>query len=346
MTRFTVEQLVVPAAVTDDDAGDFIANIEIINLVQAEACGHRDLDLVAEEMLPSWRSPSSPRTLLGVHVDGRLVGRAMYSRLVADPTTCWVSVGVLPEFRGRGIGTAIADRLEALARSEGRTKMITYVLSAVAEGGERVEAPTGFGSVPAANAEVRFLLSRGFRLEQVGRRSRLALPASVTVDPPADYRLHVWVDRTPERWLEQMAHLHTRMSTDAPTAGLEAPEDVWTVERVREEDDAAAGDPRPYLVAVVEHVPTGQLAGYTTLAVPVETDRPVSQFDTLVLREHRGKGLGMLLKVANIDNLQQRYPGRPSIITSNAEDNRFMLDVNEAVGFAPIGYDGAWRKDL
>ena len=346
MSEITVEQLVVPTTITADDAADFVANIDIINLVQAEACGHRDLDLVAEEMLPSWRNTSSPRTLLGVKVDGRLVGRAMYSRLLADPSTCWVSVGVIPAYRGRGIGTALADRLEAMARGEGRSKMITYVLSAVAAGGERIEAPTGFGSLPAGNTEVRFLLDRGFRLEQVGRRSRLALPTSVTVAPPDDYRLHVWVDRTPERWLEQMANLHTRMSTDAPTAGLEAPEDVWTVERVREEDDAAASDPRPYLVAVVEHIPTGELAGYTTLAVPVETDRPVSQFDTLVLREHRGKGLGMLLKVANIDNLQRGYPGRPSIITSNAEDNRFMLDVNEAVGFTPIGYDGAWRKDL
>ena len=336
----------MPTAVTDSDAADFVANIELINLAQAEATGHRDLDLDAAEMLPSWRNPASPRTLFGVHLDGQLVGRAMYARLLADTTTCWVSAAVLPEYRGRGIGTALAERLDGAARTEGRSKMLTYVLSKVADGGDRLEAPTGFGSVPAGNAEVRFLLERGFHLEQVGRRSRLPLPASVTVTPPADYRLHSWIDRTPERWLEQMAHLHTRMSTEAPSAGLEAPEDVWTVERVIEEDNAVVSDPRPYLVAAVEHIPTGELAGYTTLAVPVEVDRPVSQFDTLVLREHRGNRLGMLLKVANIDAVQRLYPGHPSIVTANAEDNRFMLDVNEAVGFVPVGYDGAWRKDL
>jgi GNAT superfamily N-acetyltransferase len=72
----------------------------------------------------------------------------------------------------------------------------------------------------------------------------------------------------------------------------------------------------------------------------------VTQEDTLVLREHRGHRLGMLLKVANLQYLEQVAPGHPGVLTWNAEENRAMLDVNEAVGFEPIGYEGAWRKDL
>ena len=53
-----------------------------------------------------------------------------------------------------------------------------------------------------------------------------------------------------------------------------------------------------------------------------------------------------LLKVENLLALERTLPGRPSVLTWNAEENRAMLDVNEAVGFVPIGYEGAWRKDL
>ena len=63
-----------------------------------------------------------------------------------------------------------------------------------------------------------------------------------------------------------------------------------------------------------------------------------------MLREHRGHRLGMLLKIANLQLLQEAAPGHPSVLTWNAEENRPMLGVNEAVGFVPIGYEGAWAK--
>jgi hypothetical protein len=54
----------------------------------------------------------------------------------------------------------------------------------------------------------------------------------------------------------------------------------------------------------------------------------------------------MLLKVANLTHLERVAPGHPSVITFNAEENRHMLDVNEAVGFVQIASESAWRKDL
>jgi GNAT superfamily N-acetyltransferase len=357
MPTFTVEELVIPATITADDAADFIETIEVRNSVEELGYGTRDLALSPAETLPSWLDVEhSPRRLFGVRIDGRIVSRGFYEKgMATDARVAWGTVEVLPDFRGRGIGTAVADRIEEVAREDDRERMLVYVVSPDADG-ERLTPPTGFGSVPADNPEVRFLLARGYTLEQVERASRLSLPldvgrlaerlAAASGASGADYVVQRWQGRTPDRWLDDMAHLYTRMSTDAPSAGLEEPEDLWTAERVAAEDDRREADPRALLTVAVEHVPTGRLVGYSALSVPRETERAVGQEDTLVLREHRGHRLGMLLKVANLAYLHEALPGHPSIITFNAEENRHMLQVNEDLGFVPIGYEGAWRKSL
>jgi GNAT superfamily N-acetyltransferase len=378
MESFTVEEYTIPASIDAPDAADFVAGVEVRNTVEALGYGTTELGASAAELLPGWQDEeNAPRRLFGVRLDGRVVSRAMYERSVGDGTpVAWAAIEVLPEFRGRGIGTALADHVERLAVEDARERLLVYVVSPLpagehgggergdgehgdgehGDGGERIAAPTGFGSVPRDNAEVRFLTRRGYTLEQVERASRLALP----VDPAqldarveaaaaasgADYAVRTWTGRVPDRWLADMAHLFTRMSTDAPSAGLEEPEDVWTAERVRADDERHAQSPRTMLTAAVEHLPSGRLVGYTSLWVPAEADRSVGQDDTLVLREHRGHRLGMLLKVANLRELQRERPGHPSVITYNAEENRPMLSVNEQLGFVPIGYEGAWRKQL
>jgi GNAT superfamily N-acetyltransferase len=355
MTEFTIEEVTIPATLDTPEAADFIATAEVRNAVEADGYGTDDLAFSAAELLPGWLDQEyEPKRLFAVRVGGEIVARAIYETQPAEEAdTVWFGIQVLPAFRRRGIGTALADRLETIADSEGRTKRIVYAVSRDAAG-ERVPSPTGFGSVPLANDEVRFLRSRGFTLEQVERGSRLALPAgglAARLDEArtvagAGYTVHHWLDRTPERWREDMALLYTRMSTDAPTAGLEEPEDVWTVDRLALHEQRRESSPRIQLVAAVEHLATGRLAGFTELSAPAELTRPVSQEDTIVLEEHRGHRLGMLLKVANLQHLESVRPGHPAIITFNAEENRHMLDVNEAVGFVPIGYEGAWKKVL
>jgi len=348
---FEVEEVVPPLTLDDPGAADFIAAHEIKNVLETEGYGSDELTFTPAESLPGWHDKSHPIRLFVIRVDGVIVARTFYNRLADDDTgTAWTGGGVLPGFRNRGIGNALADHVEQFARADGKRKLIVYAVSP-GGAGPRLDAPTGFGSVPADNAEVRFLLSRGFELEQVERGSRLALPVTVGVDDAAarsgpDYRIHEWVGRTPEEWVDDIALLLTRMSTDAPSAGLEEPEDVWTADRVRDYEQRHESSPRTEVTAAVEHIPTGHLVGFTVLSAPAEIDRPLSQDDTLVLREHRGHGLGMLLKLANIDHVQRVRPGHPSIITFNAEENRHMLDVNEHVGFTPIGYEGAWKKDL
>ena len=355
MTAFTIEELVVPRSLADADAADFIAGVEVRNASEVLGYGTPEVSYPPDELLPVWLDPHEPKKLWGVRVDGRIVARAIHEWQLDDSSVGWIDLQVHPEFRGRGIGRALADTVEDHARSLGRQKLITYAVSPDAPG-ERLVPPTGAGSVPAGNREVRFLIARGWRLEQIARASRFALPfdsvdvaarrADAESHAGAAYRIHTWTGPTPDRWLTDQAMLLTRMSTEEPTAGLENPEDVWDEERVRTHDALHAAGPRDLLTAAAEHVASGRLVAFTQLAVPAAVERPVTQEDTLVLREHRGHRLGMLLKVANLQYLEQVAPGHPSVLTWNAEENRAMIDVNEAVGFVPIGYEGAWRKDL
>jgi len=346
VSHFTIDELTVPA--TLDDAHDFITSVEVGNEVEA-------LAYEPEEELAIFHNPHEPKRLLVARVDGRIVARGMHETTTGDDAdTSWLTNEVLPEYRGHGIGTAIAERLEGIASEEGKTKVVVY--AAIAEGpGARLDSPTGFGSIVADRDEVRFLQARGYRFEQVERLSRLSLPvadlagrvAAAERRSGADYRLRSFIAPTPEPYLDDMAVLITRMSTDAPSAGLEEPEDVWTAERIVESDDRSARmSPRRRFTSVIEHIPSGRLVGFTTLSVPVQSHRAVDQYATLVLREHRGHALGMLLKVGNLAHLEKQKPGHPSVMTFNAEENRHMLDVNEAVGFVPVANESAWRKDL
>ena len=351
---FTIEEVTLPESIDSPDAADFLRGLEVSNAVEAISFGTPDLAYEPEEELPFWKNPHQPQRMVVAKVDGQVVGEASYETYVGENADSgWLSVKVLPDFRGHGIGTALADHVEGMARADGKPKGIAYTALQDVPG-ERIPSPTGFGSIPAEHPDVRFLQKRGYSFEQVERLSRLPLPvadiddrvAEASARSGADYAVHYWTAATPERWREDIAVLATRISTDAPSAGLEEPEDVWTVERVIEADARNAESPRTRIVAAVEHVPSGHLAGYTVLSAPPQLHRAVSQYITIVLKEHRGHKLGMLLKVANLAHLARVKPGHPSVTTFNAEENRFMLDVNEAVGFVPIGVESAWRKDF
>ena len=403
MTDIVIDEIVVPDTLeprsdagADADAGHdadanradradhaarvaaYVEAIGLENAVQAEVLGFGDLDFGPAEQLPQWHDRFTPRRLFVVRSGGRIVGQATYETL-ADPTvtTCWLWVAVDPEHRRRGLGTALLDHVEAVARAAGRTDVISFVASGqgVASGqdatsasgtaagpgpatapADRLEASTGHGWVPRASSEVRFALSRGYALGQVERISRLPLPvdeealAAIRSEALAaagdEYRVHTWSGPTPRRWQSDVAAMATALSTDAPMGDVPEPEDVWTVERLVEAERRRATSGRASLTAAAEHVPTGRLVACSDLAVPDDASRPAMQQMTLVRREHRGHRLGWLVKVANLDRLVVEKPGRPSVLTFNAEENRPMLAVNEAVGFVPIGVEGVWHRLL
>ncbi len=349
---FTLEEAMIPQRLGDDEASAaFREMVDVRNEIEADAYGSHDLSYSAEELLPNWLDPHQPKRLLLARVDGRIVARAMLeAQIEASEEVGWLSIEVLPEFRHRGIGSAALERLVAMATEDGRSVLQGWN-SAKEIGGDRITSPTGFGSIPANEDSVRFCIKHGFALEQVERCSRVVLPVDVTPHLDAaqaaagpDYRVHTWSGDVPQRWREDIALMLTRMSTDAPAAGLDVDEDPWTPERIMEDEERERDSPRTYLYAVAEHVPSGHLAAFSVLSAPAERERAVSQEDTLVLKEHRGHRLGMIVKAANLAFLQSERPGHPAVTTFNAAENEHMLAVNDALGFEPLLWLGAWKR--
>ncbi|WP_265521728.1 GNAT family N-acetyltransferase [Oerskovia flava] len=357
-----VVEVPVPVRLRGPEAWAVHGTVAVDRAVVAEIYGHTDLatdpDMVVSTMTAQQQYARVVRLVAVAAGTRDVLGRAMV-RLPQQSNThsATVYVGVDPAHRGRGVGGALWNRSMELVRAAGR-RVVLADSSFAAEpppGPGALEAPTGSGRVPREDPTTRFALARGFVLEQVVRHSVLELP----VDPARldrlrdgaprrhdDYALHVWHDEVPEKWIEQFAVLETRMSTDAPSAGLEVEEDPWDAERVRDASRAIHDRGRRYLIVVAEHTPSGTLAAFSMVSYPLDRPEVVYQEDTLVLREHRGRRLGMLVKIAVLDELARARPAARRVHTWNAEENEHMLAINVALGFAPAGVDAEWQLRL
>jgi GNAT superfamily N-acetyltransferase len=353
---FTIDELQVPASMSDPDATDFAEMVDVRNAVEAASLGSDALSYGASELLPVFQAPEyTPRRLFVARVGRRIVGRGVLSwSTVHDTSVSRLVVEVLPELRRRGIGSALFDHLERLAMESGRPTLQAQAVHSRVTSGERVAAASGFGHLSTADPGVRFMQRRGYRLEQVKRISFLDLPVDPhrllalrrsAQDAAGDaYHVVNWTGRTPRRWISDLALLKSRMSSDDPTAGLAVSEEVWDDARVVDRDEKQVASGREMLTVAVEHLPSGRLVGLSELTFSHDRTRPVRQEDTLVLTEHRGRRLGMLLKAANLLTLAGENPGSSLVYTFNAEENWPMLAINEQLGFRAVGYEGGWEK--
>ncbi|MBH0008912.1 GNAT family N-acetyltransferase [Salinibacterium sp. SWN1162] len=355
MSEIEITTLEIPLALSAEGSDDFTAATVLRNETDEVLLHYPELAYDPVVSLATWQpSAFEERRMLVARDQGRIVGRGDYSTTVGeDADTAWIEAYVHPDYRRRGIGSRLLAALETIAQDAGKRKVHVYV-SSLPSDGALLDSPTGFGAVPRDGAGTQFLLAQQYSFEQVERVSRLPLPIAglhSLVDAAItrcsrDYAVHEWVGLCPKQWRDDLALLYTRMSTDEPSAGLEPPEDVWTAARVVDHDERELASGVTTVYAAIEHVASGELVAYTALTVPVQAERAVLQDNTIVLSEHRGHRLGNLLKVLNLAHLERVAPGHPSVITYNAEENRHMLSVNEAVGFVPIGYEGAWKKEL
>lgn len=246
--------------------------------------------------------------------------------------------GVRPDSRRSGAGAALLAEAERIARTVGRDTLNVVV-----------DEP-GWPALDGAGR--RFLLRAGYRCDLVAPRRELALPLDADAlaagcrERAAGYLLRRWRDRCPDDLLADRAVLAGRMTTDAPTGELDHAEEFWDGDRIRGNEKIVADQGRTVVAVGAVHAASGRLVGFTEIGIPGAAPEQAYQWDTLVLREHRGHRLGLWLKIDNLRQLAEVSPATAMVTTYNADDNGPMIAVNDALGFTVNGALTTWTKRL
>ncbi|MGW8483959.1 GNAT family N-acetyltransferase [Microbacterium sp. NPDC055903] len=352
----TLRPLVLPARADAAPSPEVRAYADVRNACLLEISGRDDDVLTAEALLPVLFSDADmDKRQWSIHDADEMIGVAVLN-IFADEggRTAFTTVNLLRRAWTRGIGTAALAHVEEAAKEAGVRRLLVWAEHH--DGGEpSLASPTGFGSVPRDHV-ARFLLRHGYALEQVERVSALVWSSATATrlrellsdaeQHAVGYRVVQWMLPTPPERVDGYAWMKHHMSTDAPDADLDMPAEVWDAERVSRHDTRYLQKGDTVLVTAAEHIATGELCAYNELAIGTDPASTTHQEDTLVLSSHRGHRLGTLVKAAGLLAWRGIRPASERVITYNAEENRPMLDINEALGFVPIGYEGAWKKDL
>jgi GNAT superfamily N-acetyltransferase len=229
---------------------------------------------------------------------------------------------VHPSGRRRGIGGELLRHAAERAASFERS-----VLS-----GEAIQDSAGAAFALSAGAAPGLVDSRRVLVLAAIPPGHVAALREEAARAAAGYSLVSWAGRTPDEYVAGYAEMHRAMN-DAPRGeGIEA--EVWDARRVRERIDAsrALRGRHVYSLAALDTA-TGEMAAVTEVESDQDNPEWGHQHITAVARSHRGHRLGMLVKTAMLDWLATAEPAMARIVTWNAAVNRYMIAINEALGY-------------
>ncbi len=315
-----------PSALSDGDAAALAA---VSNAVDAADAPHLDpVDAAYVQGNLAYGHDMHPvSALLVARDDAALVGYAeLHVSRWDNPAHLYIELQVHPEHRDRGVDDALLARVVTWARAAGRSQLMgdAWVDSPAASFWER----QGF-TVGSRSAHRRLVLGD---LDQP-RLAELLAGAEAASD---DYELVALPNTAPEAMVPGLLGLHSAMN-DAPLDDLVLDDDEWPVARLRAYEQAMTARRFRLHRLVARRRSDGELGGHTV--VVVEDDRPLiaAQEDTAVVAGHRGHKLGLRLKIAMLHQLAEQEPQVQHVDTWNAESNRHMLAVNDAIGCVVVG---------
>ncbi|MFJ2112594.1 MULTISPECIES: GNAT family N-acetyltransferase [unclassified Streptomyces] len=243
-------------------------------------------------------------------------------------TACLSALVVRPDARRHGIGAELWTAIRAELTADGRVSV-----SALLEVGGAAEAfvdSLGFVNVLPLSWYVQRVPQA---LEEV--------PAPVL---PDGLRFVDWSGVVPDAHADAFAEARNTMR-DAPGGHLDAVVDRWDARRVRAAARVVVDRGGEVLTSAVLDG-GGAVVAYTEVVLADPTDTRAVQYDTVVVPDRRGHGLGRAVKRHLLDSLSALRPCVREISTVVADDNTTMLAVNESLGYRRERPAGVFQTKL
>ena len=291
---------------------DYRQAVDIVNAVWVEYP-----DTVAEwKESDEKRSKAVKRGRFFAELDGQPVGYATYgqSLWINHPGKLFVSVDVIPEFRNRGVGTALWEHLCKEIEQFDPLRLLASTREDYEQG-------------------VRFISKLGFTERMRDWESRM---------DPTSINLADW-SRYPQRMAEQGIEIKTVAQLESdPDRDRKLYELEWLIDKDVPSPEPPSQVPFEEFQKVWEFtnlVPDawfvaldeGEYIGMTNLWTSQADANVLYVGLTGVIRSHRNRGIAMALKLKSVEFALEK--GFGEIRTWNETNNKGMLGINNRFGF-------------
>ncbi|GAA1664259.1 GNAT family N-acetyltransferase [Glycomyces endophyticus] len=278
---------------------------------------------------------------------GAVVGYLGIGLMVDDnPHLAMAELMVHPDHRHRGHGRALLAHYTEYAAARGRTDLTAGTLTTWGDGPRRPEAGVDFlerNDFTLALVNVR----RRARTDALAPDDERRLWDEAVAASAADYEVRTWTGPAPDDLIESICRLDAQSRDEIPLGDIQMDAEQVDVARARAKEAATAAVHQVPVKAAAVHRATGEVAAITDVHAyedPAATH--ASQGITIADPAHRGHRLGMLVKLANLRRLRERFPRVEEIWTENADVNDHMIAINTELGYEAVDALSVYQRRL
>lgn len=357
MTETQYEILTRPVEFIDTPDNPWNVMSHIQNEIVATAWGDNDDETTGRELWENDGDSEEDAVRIIARQKGKIVGLGVaFMPLQESQDEATASARVAAGHTGQGIGTTLLAMAEAEVLKSNR---YTHLHSWSPLGATEVsfDPREGFipiksaGYIPEDHPFVRFAIKNGYTPVELDIRSSTviseidisALQARVSPKAAA-FEIRSWQGPTDHGIRAELGALMEQLERDAPQELSGFQPQKWSAEKVQEYEEKYQRLDHGMLYSGAFDS-SGKLAAFTLLSTDSENQK-LYQEDTVVADYARGNGLGLAVKLANLQQAIDFSKNFVSIQTMNANVNRHMRDINDLMGFKPSGAVINWEKSL